>query len=41
MDMELYEKKIKSKNIFKGKIIELYLDSVLLPNKKIVTREKF
>jgi len=38
--MELYEKKISSKNIFKGKIIKLYLDKVMLPNKRIVTREK-
>jgi len=38
--MELYEKKIKSKKIFSGKIIKLYLDNVMLPNKKITTREK-
>ncbi len=38
--MELYEKKVNSKNIFTGKIIKLYLDNVMLPNKKIVTREK-
>ncbi len=38
--MELYEKKINSKSIFSGKIIKLYLDDVMLPNKKIVTREK-
>jgi ADP-ribose pyrophosphatase len=38
--MELYEKKIRSKNIFSGKIIKLYLDDVMLPNKKTATREK-
>lgn len=38
--MELYEKKINSKNIFTGKILKLYLDDVMLPNKKIATREK-
>jgi ADP-ribose pyrophosphatase len=38
--MELYERKIKSKKIFSGKIIKLYLDDVMLPNKKIATREK-
>lgn len=38
--MELYEKKIRSKKIFSGKIIKLYLDDVMLPNKKTTTREK-
>ena len=38
--MELHEKKIDSKNLFTGKIIKLYLDNVMLPNKKITTREK-
>ena len=38
--MELYEKKIDSKNLFTGKVIKLYLDNVMLPNKKIATREK-
>jgi ADP-ribose pyrophosphatase len=38
--VELYEKKIRSKIIFSGKIIKLYLDDVMLPNKKSATREK-
>jgi ADP-ribose pyrophosphatase len=38
--VKLYEKKIKSKKIFSGKIIKLYLDDVMLPNKKTATREK-
>lgn len=40
MKRKLFEKKISSKKIFGGKIIELYLDEVKLPNNKIVTREK-
>jgi len=40
MDQQLYEKKISSKKIFKGKILGLYLDQVQLPNKKIASREK-
>ncbi|MDD5622056.1 MAG: NUDIX hydrolase [Actinomycetota bacterium] len=40
MEKKLFEKKISSKKIFTGKIIELYLDEVELPNDKVVTREK-
>jgi len=40
MSKELFEKKISSKEIFKGEIIKLYLDKVKLPNEKIATREK-
>jgi ADP-ribose pyrophosphatase len=38
--VELYEKKIRSKKIFSGKIIRLYFDEVMLPNKKTAKREK-
>ena len=37
---KLFEKKISSKKIFGGKIIELFVDEVKLPNNKVVTREK-
>src|SRR4030043_1155887 len=37
---KLSEKKISSKKIFGGKIIELFVDEVKLPNNKVVTREK-
>lgn len=37
--MELWEKKIASKQIFNGKIVKLYVDDVLLPNGKQATRE--
>ncbi len=40
MNKELYEQKVKSRIIFKGGIIDLYLDKVKLPNGKIATREK-
>ena len=40
MTKELYERKISSKTIFKGKIVRLYFDKVKLPNNKITTREK-
>ena len=40
MKKKLFEKKISSKKIFCGKIIELYVDEVELPNNKVVTREK-
>jgi len=40
MNKKLFEEKISSEKIFKGKIIELYVDKVKLPNNKIVTREK-
>ncbi len=40
MNMELFEEKINSKTIFKGKIVGLFLDKVRLPNKKSATREK-
>ena len=38
--MELFEKKIQSKTIFKGEILSLFLDKVSLPNGKIASREK-
>jgi len=34
------EKKVSSKKIFEGKIIKLFFDKVMLPNKKFATREK-
>ena len=37
--MELFEKKLDSKQIFDGKIIKLYVDTVELPNGKEATRE--
>ena len=37
--MELYEKKISSKQIFDGKIVKLFVDAVELPNGQIATRE--
>ncbi len=37
---DLTEKKISSKQVFKGKILTLNYDKVLLPNNKIATREK-
>lgn len=37
--MELSEKKISSEEIFKGKVISLYKDTVLLPNGNEATRE--
>ena len=40
MDKKLYEEKVSSKEIFKGKILKLYFDQVRLPNNKITTREK-
>jgi ADP-ribose pyrophosphatase len=40
MDKKLYEEKVDSKEIFKGKILKLYFDQVRLPNNKISTREK-
>ena len=40
MNKELFERKISSERIFKGEIVELYVDKVKLPNNKIVTREK-
>ena len=40
MKKKLFEKKISSKKIFGGKIIELYVDEVELQNNKVVTREK-
>ncbi len=40
MTKELYEKKVSSKEIFKGEIVELFVDRVKLPNNKIATREK-
>jgi len=36
---KLIEKEISSEKVFHGKLIELYLDSVELPNGKISTRE--
>jgi len=40
MNKELFERKISSEKIFKGEIVELYVDKVKLPNNKIATREK-
>jgi ADP-ribose pyrophosphatase len=40
MEEKLYEEKVSSKEIFKGKILSLYFDKVKLPNGKIATREK-
>ena len=37
--MKLIEKKLSSKEIYKGKIIDVYCDTVLLPNGKTSTRE--
>ena len=37
--MELFEKKIDSKQIFDGKIVKLFVDTVELPNGQIATRE--
>lgn len=36
---ELFEKQIKSINIYKGKILDLYCDEILLPNGRTSTRE--
>lgn len=38
--MELFEKKVRSRTIFKGQILSLYLDEVKLSNGKIASREK-
>lgn len=38
--MELTEKKLKSNLIFKGSILKLFFDEVILPNGKVATREK-
>jgi len=40
MDKNLYEEKVSSQEIFKGKILKLYFDKVKLPNNRITTREK-
>ncbi len=40
LQKKLFESKIRSKKIFKGKILNLYFDEVRLPNNKISTREK-
>lgn len=37
--MELFEKKINSKQIFDGKIVKLFVDTVELPNGQTATRE--
>ena len=37
--MELFEKKVSSKQIFDGKIVKLFVDEVELPNGEIATRE--
>lgn len=37
--MELFEKKVSSKQIFDGKIVKLFVDEVELPNGQIATRE--
>lgn len=40
MTQNLEEKTISSKKIFEGKIIKVFFDDVMLPNKKMATREK-
>ena len=40
MTKDLEEKTISSEKIFEGKIIKLFFDKVMLPNKKLATREK-
>jgi ADP-ribose pyrophosphatase len=40
MEDKLVEKKLSSKKIFHGKILNLYFDKVKLPNGNIATREK-
>jgi len=40
MIKDLEEKKISSEKVFEGKIIKLFFDKVMLPNKKLATREK-
>jgi ADP-ribose pyrophosphatase len=40
IDKNLYEEKVSSREIFKGKILKLYFDQVRLPNNRITTREK-
>ncbi len=37
--MELFEKKLSSKQIFDGKIVKLFVDEVELPDGQIATRE--
>lgn len=37
--MELFEKKIKSEQIFDGKIVKLFVDEVELPNGRVAKRE--
>lgn len=37
--MELFEKKIKSEQIFDGKIVKLFVDDVELPNGRVAKRE--
>ena len=37
--MELFEKKLDSKQIFDGKIVKLFVDTVELPNGETATRE--
>lgn len=37
--MDLKEKKLESKEIYKGKILDLYVDKVMCPNGNISTRE--
>lgn len=39
-DEKLIEKKTDSELVFNGKIIQVYFDSIILPNKKKATREK-
>ena len=40
MSDKLYEEKVDSKEIFKGKIVGFYFDRIRLPNGKIASREK-
>ena len=37
--MELFEKKVSSKQIFDGKVVKLFVDEVELPDGQIATRE--
>jgi len=40
MDKRLFERQLETKEVFKGKILGLYYDKVMLPNERIATREK-
>lgn len=40
MEDNLYEKRVNTRTVFKGKILTVFFDKVELPNGKISTREK-